>query len=68
MVSAPLLFAPGQIVRYRDENGSSTSPGLVLKIASGAVLVERNFRFITPVRKWIAVDDVVEVLHEISPL
>lgn len=59
-----VAVAVDRVIRYRS-GPSSTPAGLVVTISERRVLIEENYRFITPVRKWIDSDDIVEVLKEI---
>ena len=64
-MTSAVSVAVDQVIRYRT-GPSSTPAGLVVTISERRVLIEENFRFITPVRKWIDSEDIVEVLKEIE--
>ncbi len=59
-----LTISVDQVIRYRTGPGA-TAPGLVVAIGEGRIQVEENFRFITPLRKWIDNADVVAVIPEV---
>lgn len=61
-------LSAGQVIRYRTGHGDATKPGLVLAVEPGALLIEENYRFISPSRTRIAAAAVVEVLRIIEPL